>query len=364
MARGPLCVSRLKMSVLLLLLGVCFPVGFSYDYGAEYTIRINRRTQVIEFSPDHSSDVIVLWSREKGLVSEEKRHKVTGSYFVIEKVTQSDSGSYRLKDEDQRVLTTKYLGVSENRRHGTRTVGEYYSFTTDLESWSCNIDFFPDNNGKYGIVRQGNLDYYEHECQGFEVIYPCGISNYDLQLSCSGRFEVRDEQGNLAHVETLEMEALPVVFDASYIGIGVGVFLGTLCCCCCVRRCCCKNKSSKNDIAETPGAAYYHEYNSEPVRREPDHPSQPSETLCPTLPSYNPSVPLIHKPPAVTVPPAYSEVSGPAMQSDAPTLPKAPMLTNLSEDREPRFELSIPSAFPLSSDSTFADVYTSDKLNF
>ncbi|KAM7000311.1 uncharacterized protein LKV04_005237 [Tautogolabrus adspersus] len=114
-------------------------------------------------------------------------------------------------------------------------------------------------------------------------------------------------------------------------------------------------------MSESPDGeptAHYHQYDSEPVGPRPDQLSRPSETLYPTVPSYNPSVPLIHNPPSVSVPPAYSEVSAPAEQAGAPTFPVP------SEDPEPRFELSIPSALPLSSNLTFSDVYTSDKLNF
>ncbi|XP_041653375.1 uncharacterized protein LOC121516255 isoform X2 [Cheilinus undulatus] len=308
------------MSALLLLLSACVSLGLSYEYGDRYRIKISRNTHVIGFTPEDSSNEMVLWSQEAPSATLE--------------------------------------------RYSTRTVGEFFSMNFDLESQSCNIYFIPSDNmyTKISLVKRGRLQdaFYDHDCTGFELLYPCGITNDYLHMSCKGRYEIRDENNDLAVEEVLDMESPPSEFDTSYIGIAVGVVFGVLSCCCCMRRCCCKKSSSKKDITDSPDAepaTYHHEYDHEPVRLRTDQINQPSETLYPTLPSYNLTT-LIHNPPYVSVPPAYSEVSAPAEQADPPTSPVP------SEDPEPRFELSFPLAPPLSSNSDFPDVYTSDKLNF
>lgn len=63
---------------------------------------------------------------------------------------------------------------------------------------------------------------------------------------------------------------------------------------------------------------------------------------------------------SVTYLPFSLQVSAPAEKADAATVP-------YDTNNEPRFELkgmTFPSSLPLSSDSTYCDVYTSDKLNF
>lgn len=92
-----------------------------------------------------------------------------------------------------------------------RSPGESLEFTFDLEPNSCNIYFVPESDHgatKIEIVRRGRLkwDLDDLDCVGFELLKPCGISNLDLKASCSGRFEVRDLNGDTALVVELEME--------------------------------------------------------------------------------------------------------------------------------------------------------------
>ena len=46
----------------------------------------------------------------------------------------------------------------------------------------------------------------KNDCIGFELIKPCGILKEDLQMSCQGRYEIRDQDGDTALVMILEME--------------------------------------------------------------------------------------------------------------------------------------------------------------
>ncbi|XP_060903926.1 uncharacterized protein LOC132981846 isoform X2 [Labrus mixtus] len=362
------------MMVVFLLWGF-FAMGFSYDeieYGGTYRIKLPRKTQSVGFIKLNIQHATTLWNRDEPLTGYNSKHRVQGSYFFVEEVNHNDSGSYLMKDKDEKVISTKTMEVIAIRRYNTKTVGRYFDFTFNVGSDSCNIYFIPDGGYETQIVRKGKLlEHDDQDCNGFDLSYPCGISKNYMQLSCNGRFEVRDKHGDLALVETVEVENSAAeeedhepTFDTSTsIGIGIGAILGGLSCCCCTIRFCKSISSSNKDKSESPDeepTAHYRQYEREPVRPSSDQLSRPSETLYPTVPPYNLSVPLIHNPPppSVSVPPAYSEVSAPAEQAVAPTFPVP------SEDPEPRFELSISSALPLSSDSTFSDVYTSDKLNF
>ncbi|XP_070769568.1 uncharacterized protein [Enoplosus armatus] len=356
------------MMIVLLLLSACVCLGLSYEeyeYGNTYRIRLHRKAQSFEFNPKYSSDVTILWKRDDPVTKEDSRRQVMGSHYVIFNVTQKDSGHYIMRDKDQNALAVKIIEVTETTKTYSRSAGDSFNFTFYwLEPNSCNIYFFPEDDhdmGETEIVRRGRLqpgvDYLD--CAYFDLVKPCGISNKGIKTSCSGRFEVRDQNDNKALVVLLEVE--PQHFDSSSIGIGVGIFFAVLSCCGCMRRCCCaKKKKDAPEAADAEPAVHYQEYESEPVGPRPDHLSQPSGTRYPAQPYYTPTGPLIHNPPPVNAPPAYSEVSALAEQADAPTVP-------IQSDLEPRFELkamSFPSAPPLSSDSTYCDVYTSDKLNF
>lgn len=80
--------------------------------------------------------------------------------------------------------------------------------TFDLEPHSCNIYFFPGENSKTAIVLKGRLqhDLKQVDCVGFELLKPCGIIHRAIQKTCSGRFEVRDDNDDKALVVFLEME--------------------------------------------------------------------------------------------------------------------------------------------------------------
>lgn len=357
-----MCLQLQQKMIGLLLLCAFVSLGLSDDelyYGDRFSIRLSRKAQTLEYSTDYRSSWKIIWNRDDPPASEDSRHKVQGSYYVIESVTQRDSGIYKLKDKGRRFLWTETLEVKPHMDHELRNPGEHIHINFDLQPDSCNIYFIPESEHEYEIVLQGRLvSRYEDACTGFEMSNQCGIINDNLDMTCNGRFEVRDELNNKAFVMTLEMESLSTDFDVSTFGSIMGTVFIVLGCCCYLKHCCCKKSSSKKREPESPDsapAANYLTYDREPAapRRE-----QPSETLYPAVPSYNPSRPLIHNPPA-SVPPAYSEVCAPVdVEEDAPTLPVP------AEDPGPRFELSFASDLPLSSDSNLSHVYTSDKLNF
>ncbi|XP_054453645.1 uncharacterized protein LOC129090140 [Anoplopoma fimbria] len=375
------------MIALLLLLGAFVSIGISDDsytekkYGEMHHIRLHRRPVLIEFSPKYNSNVTILWKKGDRPVIMDKKFTMIGSHFSIYKLTQEDSGRYIMRDKDLNELSTYTLEVKAIRKNFEGKPGDHFSFSYDLEPNSCNIYFFQESDRqpiklKNEIVRQGRLQggLDEFDCIGFDVKHPCGISNKALQMSCNGRYEIRDQNNNTALVASLEMNQIKMSFERepgdlaesshqpSRIGIGVGVFLSSLFCYC-LKCYCCGKSSSKEDTPEIAAAepdVQYQEYDHEPVGPGSDRLIQPPETLYPAQPSYTPTNPLVHNHPALNLPPAYSEVSAPVEQPDAPTFP-------LYSDPEPKFELkgmTFPCAPPLGSDSTHCDVYTSDKLNF
>ncbi|KAG8004060.1 hypothetical protein GBF38_008142, partial [Nibea albiflora] len=283
---------------------------FEREYGAEFKIPLQSKAQYIEFEHMDSFHTVTVWERGD---PPDSRRKVEGYYYVIKQVTQLDSGLYEVKDKRGIILYSKSLKVHEKKMTLERSIGEDFTASFDLEPNSCNIYFFPEEDDEEHTVARRGVHLETHYCQGLTLFEPCGLENNDLEMSCSGRFEFRDLNGNKALVVTLIMESPP--FNILYIGIGVGIISAVLSCCCCLKRTCCR-KSSKKDQSETPNA----------------------------------DEPAVY----------YHEVSPSAQQEDVPTVP-------VPSDPEPRFEvkgLTFPSAPPLSSDSTGSDVYTSDKLNF
>ncbi|XP_076594549.1 uncharacterized protein LOC143325418 [Chaetodon auriga] len=359
-------LSRKMMRVLLFLVA-CFCVGLSYDqeeYGSTLRWRMHRKAHFIEFTHTHSSTPRILWQRDFPLNREGSRHKVIGSNYVLSNLTQEDSGRYIMRDSNRLSLSSKTIEVIENFRSYTRSPGESLTVAFDLEPHFCNIFFYPESSyDEKEIVLQGRLQYlYGQDCTGFVLLKPCGILNEDLKLSCQGRFDVRDSNGNTALKVSLEMEE--PAFDGSKIGIGFGVSLLVMSCCTCMRHCCCGKSSSKKETSETPEAeaepaVHYHEYDREPVGPRPEHLSPPPDTHYPAPSSYTPSDPLIHNPP-MDVPPSYFEVSVPVERADAPAVP-----VPLPSEPDQRFELkgmNFPSV--LGAGSAISDVYSSDKMNF
>ncbi|XP_075959985.1 uncharacterized protein LOC142963156 isoform X2 [Anarhichas minor] len=463
------------MMVVLLLLMVAFVcMGLSHGsheekyYGDTIYIRLLRKPDFVEFSPNDNSNVTILWKQGDRSVTLDKKFKMTASYFRISHLTQKDSGHYIMRDKDLKEISNYTLEVKATTLIYYRKPGDHFTFTYRLEPNSCNIYFFPESDRqprklKNTIVHQGKLQgglddsgctgfgllepcgisnkvhqmscsgryeirdqndntafvvslevsqitrYFEQkpgdlfeftydlepnscniyffpgsddqpeeltinktivhqgklqggldasDCTGFDLLEPCGISNKVLQMSCSGRYEIRDQNDDPAIAMSLKMSTLPTS-TMSRIGIGIGIVSLF---CSCVKCCCCGKSKSKENGSETAAAepdVQYQEYDTEPVGPRSGQLIDPSGTHDPDQPSYTVTDPLVRDHP-VDLPPSYSEVSAPAEQPDAPTVP-------VHSDPEPTFEfkgMTFTSAPPLGSDSTNSDVYTSDKLNF
>ncbi|XP_029021303.1 uncharacterized protein LOC114864584 [Betta splendens] len=340
--------------MVLLLLGALVSVGLSEfvekKYGATWIVDLPIETYSIEYGDLGSR---VLWKRDDPSYSQDSRLQVTPTSFTIRQVTQRDSGLYVMKHKYNFELKRRTLTVKENEESYNLVSGEELRFSFDLEPNVCNIYFIPktkfvDKSLETVIVRQGKLQtgLEELNCSGFELLRPCGILMRDPQTSCEGYFEIRDGRSDKALV--VKLKAIGTHKDPLYTAIAVTVGVVALIGCCCVK--CCKCLGSSDENASEP-AVTLQGYSYEPAA-----PGQPSQPLMPPypVPAYTHSNPLVQNPPAVNA--ANAEVPAPA--DDA---------TVLSPSDEPRFELKgmrFPLSLPLSSDSAYQDVYTSDKLNF
>lgn len=112
---------------------------------------------------------------------------------------------------------------SENSKNYRRYTGETLSITFKLDPGSCNIYFIPEgideDRGTF-IVRRGWLDYNRNnlDCPGFEQSQPCGIVSMNLDTSCSGRYQVQDNNGNTALAVHLEVECKSFVCVKIVVG--------------------------------------------------------------------------------------------------------------------------------------------------
>ncbi|CAK6956581.1 uncharacterized protein LOC121901430 [Scomber scombrus] len=319
--------------IVLLLLSACLCLGLTYDdvvvkrrYGTTYKWVLSIDVHSIEFSPKDKSNVRVVWKKGDA-VSESKDYEemIVGVihgfkyFYQLTSLTQKDSGRYSVRNKERRVLRTTILEVIENKESYELKPGDNLHIGFNLKPDSCNIYFLPERDLKLQteIVRQGRRQDGVH-CVGFQLKKPCGIYVESLEMSCRGKYEVRDENDNLALVVTLEIEELPPRIG-SRLGITI-IFFSVVFFCSCVKACCCGDTSSKEGNSETEDAAESPpEDDHQPVRPRSDESSHRSGTQSPAQLPYTPTRPPVHKSTDI-VPPPYSEIVAPAGPS-APTLP-------------------------------------------
>ncbi|XP_034739633.1 uncharacterized protein LOC117951812 isoform X2 [Etheostoma cragini] len=328
-------------------------------YGTSYGTVIPGQTEYIEFLHFHSKDLpIVLWNLSDPQANKGSRWRMRGLIWEIMYLTYADGGYYNFRKKDKTVLTRERIRVLVNdRRYSTKVKTQ---FVIDIPpgdaTWTVT---FTTSGGdkKNTLMEAGNLVTDNRRIR----IMPEGIEINPVNISDSGTFEFRDQQGVL--VQTVELvveeEPPPVLQPYVYIAITGGIIFAMVFCCCCVKSCCCNNSSSKMDESAPQTAAatdvYYHDsiqpegpsYSAAPA---PDNSYQPMNSFVSGEHTTTPLEPSVE---------SLGEQGG----DPAPTLGS----DCCSSDPVPKFELNrqyIPSALPLVSDSTSCDVYTSDKLNF
>ncbi|XP_018555145.1 uncharacterized protein LOC108899262 [Lates calcarifer] len=345
---------------------------FVQNYATVYFGSIPRKAEYLEFTPLHNRDQPqILWNRTDPQANKGGRVQVRGNTWEMYKLTQADNGFYAFRKNDNTLLNRMKLSVEDYDREYNIKVGERLVILYPAEFTMWTVTFIPEGETEHQTVIRDGTSAAGNFAWRLQVMHE-GIEIYPVESTDSGTFEFRDKQGNLAMTAIVELES-----DATLLVVAavVGTILVVIICCCCVRKCCCKKSSSKRNesapqTAATP-ATYYHS-------QDTNQPAGTSYSPAPSTFSYQPrnlpvstgpittsTGPSVHNPVNIHVTSPQPQV---AVSGDQEAAPAPSMGSDMfSSDYEPKFDLKglrFPSAPPLSSDSTFCDVYTSDKLNF
>ncbi|XP_030000588.1 uncharacterized protein LOC115426617 isoform X2 [Sphaeramia orbicularis] len=326
----------------------------------EVKVRIPERPAFLEFTPSENLALVtVIWNYTNLVRS---RGSLNGNYWDLNDITQEDSGYYKFRGKDNKLLAWKRLEVIEYERHHVRDEGKdiYITYPDQGDMWTI---IFTREENQYTLLK-GGTDQMSGPFGDRLQFNPDTIIIDPLQYEDSGTFEFRDKKGNLA--QRVELEVKTSFPAPLYYVIIVGSLFLVFVICCCVKKCCCKKSSSKrNNPAPQPAAApavYYHD------TTQPTGPSQSTASPA-TVYSYQPTSttdgPPTYNQVNVSVNPPRPEVAAAGGQGATPLLSNSSDF--ISSDSDPRFDMkgiSFASAPPLNSDTTISDVYTSDKLNF
>ncbi|XP_041846364.1 uncharacterized protein LOC121643164 [Melanotaenia boesemani] len=355
--------SRLKDVLTLDILDCAKEIRKFYGNALEYDVP--EHAEFLEFTPIHSLDQpVILWNRTDPQTSD--GGQVRENVLTIYHLTQADNGYYNFRRKDFTLELRLHLTVEGHfdHYHGEKKF-LFIRYPRTGGPWT--LTFKPQDKEPEIVMEAGNL--VSEDNWFFGRIYPKenGIEIDILDSSDSGTFDFRDPQGNLALSYLLDIIPEPN-HQPKYIAVSVGIVcLVILGCCCCLKRCCKINKFAAQTA--TAPAVYYHGVNLSSDQRHSNtqHLSAFPHQAVNSAPSERPIStsfePLEYQPvntnmsqPKVTPPAHLGSVPAPSSSSDFP-----------SSDAEPRFKLKglgFPSATPLTSDTPFSDVYTSDKLNF
>ncbi|KAM3612856.1 uncharacterized protein V6R79_015636 [Siganus canaliculatus] len=329
--------------------------GVSRMYGNTYMYKIPRQADFIEYIPSKpEAPQMVLWNRTDPQINIGSRLKVKDDVAKINSVTQADNGHYNFRKADRSLVTRIHLTVQEDRLYIDSEVSEQLTIKNPSFNLPWTVNFIPDgNNLRKTLVIEGQLATgYGSDAAPFRgntEVHSDGIEISYVETTHSGLYEFYDPQGNLAQTVRVKVKSKTTSALIYAAVVGGALLMGTLCCCCCMRKCCCRKSSSKRTAA-APDMHYHNQ------------PTGPNHSTT-SAPAYSTLPVTLHAQPATTstgaraaTPDSRAAVPGPSMGSDF-----------LSSNAEPTFELkgvSFASAQPLSSDTTFSDVYTSSKLNF
>ncbi|XP_071313939.1 uncharacterized protein [Trachinotus anak] len=339
-------------------------------YGSLFDWPIPRKAEFLEYTPLSSrGQPQVLWNRTDPQTNKAGRGRMNHNSWEMYDLTQADIGFYNLRGKGNSLLERRQLFVKEYYRLYEPRVNDrlFIEYPTAIFFPLGTVTFTPKGESKPvtlreagSLVRENNwisdTGYFEWRLKAKHD----GIVIDPVDSTDSGTFNFTDPKGNLAlsvKVEVEEMQEFSPTF--AFVAIIVGLIFALILGCCCLRKCCCKKNSSKRSestpqSAAAPAANYYAN-------------SQAAGPTCSAAPtsafSYQPMNHLVSTVPTTTsLGPSAAVVDG---QGAAPAL--SADTDFVSSDPAPKFDLKglhLSSASPLGSDSTFCDVYTSDKLNF
>ncbi|XP_067104514.1 uncharacterized protein [Osmerus mordax] len=350
-------------------------------YGSRFLQTVVNQASTLDFLPlDSSSEAMVLWNQTNNQAGIEGMGEMKGHSWLVKRVTQKHQGHYTFRNSDGRFLSRRKLEVKEHVEWHTVDSDENIIINFALDSNECNLKFFPEGETeailliKKGIEMYGKPINYKVRILGQRSNFAFKIA--DLENQDSGKFELRDQDNNLALVVWLKVKPLIPVVTYIYVGVSVVILVGI---CCCVRKCCCKRNASKRNASASasgqvvvhqdetchmtsqpsgpshPRPPYFQSYASEPVVTiSPAAPSGPTYPCQPTPPPPNPSDdPHTQVSTSTGLDPPSFSLGFDCLSSDSETQFKLPQTLNHHTDL-------LSSSDPSSS----ADVYNSDKLNF
>ncbi|XP_037117387.1 uncharacterized protein wu:fc21g02 [Syngnathus acus] len=355
-------------------------------YHGTYRLNIPSQAEILEFSKIDHADLEILWNRTQ--IGGASRGRAKLNSWEMSELTQGDSGYYNFRKKDYTLISRTKLIVTEHLNNYQPKEDTHLTlrFPVTFTPWDITFKPMMDDSTPIRVMRSGRMsnNYGYSEEPHFEDRLSLDTGSLEIttvKVEDSGVFEFRDKDGFLVFVANLDVEE---VHTPAYIYVifFVAIVAALAICCCCIRRCCCKKSASKTNTPQmTPAAApapapavYYHGTN---------RPTGPSYSAAPppATYSYQPVNPSPAPTPASVGPPAYNRVDihpdpnptqlqpPQAVGSTGHFVAPAPSLTpnNPTSDPDPKFEvkgLRFSSNLPLNSESTFANVYTSDKLNF
>ncbi|XP_038555452.1 uncharacterized protein LOC119888794 [Micropterus salmoides] len=287
-------------------------------------------------------------------------------------LTQADNGFYSFRGKDT-ILSTIQLIVKEYSRYykpkeNKRLLMQY---PADFALW--NVTFMPkEEMGPQTVMTAGNLVTEDDTSvkpwhfSGRIRVVPDGIEINPITGTDSGTFEFRDPQGNLAQTVKVVVKQ-ESTFSNVFTGTIFGVVLAVSACCYCLKKCCCCCKRSSKRAQTVAAPAVYSHGENQPADSScsaADYSDQPMDLLNSGEPEINSLGSLVYNIVNIYENPPQPEVAPLGGQGATPTLSIS--FDCLSSDPDPEFELKglIFSSAPLSSDTTFCDVYISEKLNF
>ncbi|XP_057706553.1 uncharacterized protein LOC130924167 isoform X2 [Corythoichthys intestinalis] len=362
-------------------------------YHATYRIILPSHAEILEFYQIDQPELVILWNRSNSQTGGTSRGRMRNNAWEISELTQADSGYYNVRQKDYTLLSRKKLTVTEHTKNYVPKEETHFVMRYPLSFTPWDVTFEPSRDDDYynkpRVLMKSGHQYKNNEISSgsfFEerVFFDDeGMQIDPIKLHDSGVYKFRDTDGNLvfwANVEVEEVQTPAYVYVVLLAALAVAVGI----CCCCVRKCCCKKKTSKSPASTQEAAAapavYYHGTNQSTGPAYPPAPPtatysyQPANSIFPRQPS---PAPARTPAPASSGPPAYNRVdihpdpNPTQLESSQPGHEVAPApsvaLAFPPSDDDPKFELKgfrFSSDPPLSSDSTFASVYTSDKLNF
>ncbi|KAL6117690.1 uncharacterized protein ACO6RY_15423 [Pungitius sinensis] len=340
------------------------------NYGDNFSKEVPREAEILEFTPLQGGDQLkVLWNRSDPQAINRGRGQINRNFYNIRNLNQADTGFYNFRGKDNTLISRIKLEVKAWKRHYNREVNEEVLIENPPNIHPWTGAFRPELEMENQTLMRGGRLLTEEESDSHSVSFAGrlqavsgGMRISRVEITDSGTFAFRDRDGYLVLTADLRVNPAPTISPPfptlPLVGLIAGILFALIFCCCCVRKCCCKTSSPKRDEfapqAAAPPAVYLHDTN------QPDCPS-----YC-AAPAVDPTAPYLmnslvsRESTTISLEPLVAPPGGQGVDA-APSLGR----DFLSSDTEPTFQLKGPHyAPPLSSRSTFSDVYTSDKLNF